>query len=57
MKLNLFSSAVTSMVICFQLKRPNSQWYQHLLRLFAIFYESITEETNFRIMFVCFMFM
>ena len=36
----------------------NSQWYQHLLTLFAIFfYESNTEGTNFRIMFVCFMFM
>ena len=31
----------------------NGQWYQLLLTLFAIFYESNTEGTNFRIMFVC----
>ena len=32
----------------------NGQWYQHLLSLFTIFYESDTEGTNFWIMFVCF---
>ena len=31
------------------------QWYQHLLTLFAIFYESNTEGTNFRII-LCFTF-
>ena len=34
----------------------NGQWYQHLLILFAILYESNTEGTNFRIMFICFTF-
>ena len=29
----------------------NGQWYQHLQTLFAIFHESNTEGTNFRIMF------
>ena len=34
----------------------NGYWYQHLLTLFAIFYESNTRRTNFRIMFyVCIM--
>ena len=28
----------------------NDQWYQHLLTLFATFYDSNTERTNFRIM-------
>ena len=34
----------------------NGQWYQYLLPLFAMFYESNTEGTNFRMMlnFVCF---
>ena len=34
----------------------NGQRYQHLLTLFAIFYETNTEGTNFRIMFVCFVY-
>ena len=34
----------------------NGQWYQHLFTLFAIFYESNTEVTNFWIMLICFMF-
>ena len=34
----------------------NGQWCQHLLTVFAIFYESDTKGTTFRIMFVCFMF-
>ena len=29
----------------------NGQWYQHLLTLFAIFYKSSTEGTDFQIMF------
>ena len=32
----------------------NGQWFQHLLTLFAILYESNTEGSNFRIIFVCF---
>ena len=36
------------------IEAPTGQWYQHLLTLFAIFYKSSTEETNFQIMFVCF---
>ena len=35
----------------------NSQWYQHLLTLFGIFYESNTEGNNFWIMFICFTFL
>ena len=31
----------------------NCQWYQHLLTLFAIFYESNTEGTNFQMMLIC----
>ena len=34
----------------------NGQWYQHLLTLFASYYENNTEGTNFRIMFICFTF-
>ena len=34
------------------LKRRSGQWYQHLLTLFAIFYESNTEGSNFRIRFI-----
>ena len=36
----------------------NGQWYQHLQTLFAFFflYASNTEGTNFRIMFICVMF-
>ena len=34
----------------------NGQWYQHLLNLFAIFHESSTEGSNFRMMFICFVF-
>ena len=30
----------------------NGQWYQHLLTLFTIVYESNTKETNFQIMFI-----
>ena len=30
----------------------NGQWYQYLLTLFAIFYESNTEGSNFQIMFI-----
>ena len=30
----------------------NGLWYQHLLILLAIFYKSNTEEANFRIMFI-----
>ena len=30
--------------------------YQHVLTLFAIFYDSNTEGTNFGIMFICFTF-
>ena len=33
----------------------NGQWYQHLLTLFAIFYKSSTEGTNFQIMCVRFL--
>ena len=32
------------------------QWYKRLLTLFATFYESKTERTNFWIMFICFTF-
>ena len=31
-------------------------WYQHLLTLFAFFYENNTEGTTFRIMLICFTF-
>ena len=36
--------------------RPNGQWYQHLLTLFAIFCESNTEGTYFWIMLINFTF-
>ena len=32
----------------------SGQWYQHLLTLFAIFYESYTDGTTFRGMFIMF---
>ena len=32
----------------------NGQWYQHFLTLFAIFYVSNIEGTNFQIMLICF---
>ena len=35
------------------MRDQNGQWYQRLLTLFAIFYKSNAEGTNFRIMFVC----
>ena len=34
------------------IETPDVQWYQHLLTLFAIFYESNIEGTNFWIMIV-----
>ena len=39
-----------------QTEMVNGSWYQHLLTLLP-FFMSNTEWTNFRIMFVCFMFM
>ena len=34
----------------------NGEWYQHLLILFAIYYESNTKGARFRIMLICFTF-
>jgi hypothetical protein len=47
--------AFTHLYIIFNLRLDqNGQWYQHLLTLFAIFYECNTEGTNFQILFyVC----
>ena len=49
-------SPISFYLICYCNSRP--KWYQHLqlLTLFAIFYESNTEGTNFWTMFICFTF-
>ena len=58
--LRLFVSILSYNLFNLALKRLTetvSEWYQHLLNLFAIFYKSNTEGTSFQIMFVCFTFM
>ena len=57
--LHLFLSILFYNVLKSGIETPerNGQWYQRLLTLFAIVYESNSEGTNFRIMFVCFTFM